>query len=61
LGAKKLIVVQFWHPHCPHCQAIKPVFNELAGEYWNEKFTKLNIVDSTENEQDEQLAAANIV
>ena len=52
LGAKKLVVVQFWHPHCPHCQAIKPVYNELAGEYGDKlKFTKLNVVDSTENEQ----------
>jgi len=33
LGAKKLVVVQFWHPHCSHCQAIKPVYAELAGEY----------------------------
>jgi thioredoxin 1 len=52
LGAKKLVVVQFWHPHCPHCQAIKPVYDELAGEYEDKlKFTKLNVVDSTENEQ----------
>jgi thiol-disulfide isomerase/thioredoxin len=51
LGANKLVVVQFWHPHCPHCQAIKPVYNELAGEYGDKlKFTKLNVVDSTENE-----------
>ncbi|PVX26090.1 MAG: thiol reductase thioredoxin [Candidatus Bathyarchaeum sp.] len=52
LEAKKLVVVQFWHPLCPHCQAIKPVYNELAAEYKDRlKFTKLNVVDSTENKE----------
>jgi len=52
LEAKKLVVVEFWHPFCPHCQAIKPVYGELAIEYGAKlKFTKLNVVDSTENEQ----------
>jgi len=32
LEAKKLVVVQFWHPFCSHCQAIKPVYDELAAE-----------------------------
>ncbi|MCW4017047.1 MAG: thioredoxin [Candidatus Bathyarchaeota archaeon] len=51
LEAKKLVVVQFWHPFCSHCQAIKPVYDELAGEYKGKlKFTKLNVVDSIENE-----------
>ena len=52
LETKKLVVVQFWHPLCPHCQAIKPVYDELAAEYGNKlKFTKFNVVDSTENEK----------
>ena len=49
LGAKKLVIVPFWHPHCHHCQAIKPVYDELAGEYRDKlNFTKLNDVGSNE-------------
>lgn len=52
LEEKKLVVVQFWHPFCSHCQAIKPVYDELAAEYGDKlKFTKLNVVDSPENEK----------
>lgn len=52
LKAKKLVVVEFWSPHCPHCHAIKPVYDELALEYGNKlKFTKLNVMDSPENQQ----------
>lgn len=52
LEEKKLVVVQFWHPFGPHCQAIKPVYDELAAEYGDKlKFTKLNVVDSPENEK----------
>jgi len=47
-----LFVVQFWHPFCSHCQAIKPVYDELAVEYGDKlKFIKLNVVDSIENEK----------
>jgi thioredoxin 1 len=52
LEAKKLVVVQFWSPYCPHCRAIKPVYDELAIEYGEKlKFTKLNVMDSPENQQ----------
>jgi thioredoxin 1 len=52
LEAKKLVVVQFWSPHCPHCRAIQPVYDELAIEYGDKlTFTKLNVVDSPENQQ----------
>ncbi len=52
LEEKQLVVVQFWHPFCPHCQAIKPVYDELAIEYGDKlKFIKLNVVDSIENEK----------
>ena len=40
------------HPFCPHLQAIKPVYDELAVEYEDKlKFIKLNVVDSIENEK----------
>jgi thioredoxin-like negative regulator of GroEL len=52
LEAKKLVVVQFWSPHCPHCRAIQPVYDQLAIEYGDKlKFTEPNVVDSPENQQ----------
>lgn len=52
LETKKLVVVEFWHPFCSHCQAIKPVYDELAEEYKDKmKFTKLNVVSSPENQK----------
>jgi thioredoxin 1 len=52
LEAKKLVVVEFWSSYCPHCQAIKPVYDELAIEYGDKlRFTKLNVIDSPENQQ----------
>jgi thioredoxin 1 len=52
LEAKRLVVVQFWSPHCPHCQVIKPVYDELAIEYGDKlKFIKLNVLDSPGNQQ----------
>ena len=52
LEAKKLVVVEFWHPQCRHCQAVEPVFDELAAEYGDKlHFTKLNVVDNAENTQ----------
>ena len=52
LEAKKLVVVQFWSPYCPHCRAVKPVYDELAAEYGDKlKFTKINVADNPENQQ----------
>ena len=52
LEAKKLTVVEFWHQQCPHCQTIEPVYDELSEEYGSKlKFTKLNVLDSPENQQ----------
>ena len=51
-GKKKLVVVQFRSPYCSHCQAIKPFYDELPIEYGDKvKLTKLNVVDSPENQQ----------
>ena len=52
LEAKKLTVVEFWHQQCPHCQTIEPVYDELSEEDGSKmKFTKLNVLDSPENQQ----------
>ena len=48
-----MVVVQFLHPFCPHRQAIKPVYDELAVVEYEDKlkFIKLNVVDNIENEK----------
>lgn len=52
LESKKLVVVEFWHQECPHCMAIKPIVDELSLEYGDKlKFTRLNVMDSPENQQ----------
>jgi thioredoxin 1 len=52
LKAKQLTVVEFWHQQCPHCQTVEPIYDELSEEYGSKlKFTKLNVLDSPENQQ----------
>jgi thioredoxin-like negative regulator of GroEL len=50
LMSKELVLVEFWHPTCPFCRALEPVFSELADEYKDKvKFAKLNILESLDN------------
>jgi len=52
MRAWKLVVVEFWHQHCPHCRAIEPVYDELSLEYGDKlRFTRLNVMDTPENQQ----------
>ncbi|MCZ2807965.1 MAG: thioredoxin domain-containing protein [Candidatus Bathyarchaeota archaeon] len=32
MESKKRVLVEFWHQYCPHCRAIKPVYDELSTE-----------------------------
>ncbi len=55
LESKRLVLVEFWHPQCPYCRMIEPVYTELAEEYAGKlKFAKFNVL---ENQQNEVLAA----
>ena len=52
LESKKLVLVEFWSPQCPHCRMIAPVYNELSEEYGDKlKFAKLNVIESQENQE----------
>lgn len=52
LKSKKLVLVEFWSPQCPHCRMIEPVYNELSKEYVDKlKFAKLNVIESQSNQE----------
>jgi len=52
LESKELVVVEFWHPQCPHCKTLEPVYAELSKEYAGKlKFAKLNVLKSQENQE----------
>jgi thioredoxin 1 len=52
LESKELVVVEFWHPQCPYCKALKPVYAELSKEYKGKlKFAKLNVLKSQKNQE----------
>lgn len=44
LGSNVLTAVDFWAPWCPWCMKLRPVFEELAGQYAGKiKFAKVNV------------------
>jgi thioredoxin 1 len=50
--SEELVVVEFWHPECPYCRMLEPVYTELAREYAGRlKFAKLNVLESQENQE----------
>ena len=52
LESKELVVVEFWHPQCPYCKTLEPVYAELSKEYAVKlKFTKFNVLESQENQE----------
>jgi len=52
LKSKELVVVEFWHPQCPFCKVIDPIFAELAAEYAGRlKFVKFNVLESPQNRE----------
>ncbi len=52
LQSDTLVLVDFWHEHCPWCKRLEPIYDETAKEYRNKvKFTKLNVLKTPENQQ----------
>lgn len=46
LNSDQPVLVDFWATWCGPCRAVAPVIEELAGEYENVKFGKLDIDSS---------------
>lgn len=52
LESKELVVVEFWHPQCPYCRVLEPVYVELSKEYASKlKFAKFNVLENPENQE----------
>ncbi|MGB9133979.1 MAG: thioredoxin family protein [Candidatus Bathyarchaeia archaeon] len=52
LESKELVLVEFWHPQCPHCLVLDPVYAELAKEYTGKlKFAKFDVMETQENQE----------
>jgi thioredoxin 1 len=52
LKSKELVVVKFWHPQCPYCKMLEPVYTELSKEYTSKlKFAKFNVLQDQENQE----------
>jgi len=52
LESKDLVVVEFWHPQCPYCKVLEPVYVELPKEYSSTlKFAKFNVSETPENQE----------
>ncbi len=47
-----LTAVDFWEKGCPWCNRFNQIYEKVASEYANKvKFAKLNIKESTENQE----------
>lgn len=47
-----LVLVDFWHQRCSWCVILNPIIEEISSEYRDRvKFTKLDVMDSRENQE----------
>ncbi len=47
-----LVIVDFWHKHCPWCKRLEPVFIDVSEEYKDRvKFTKIDVLENPKNQE----------
>lgn len=47
-----IVLVEFWHPRCPWCRQMIPIYEEISNEYPSRmKFMRLNVLESQDNRQ----------
>jgi len=47
-----LTVVYFWHDHCPWCQRLNPIFNEVSKEFKEKiRFLRMNVLEAPANKE----------
>ncbi|MCK4478659.1 thioredoxin [Candidatus Bathyarchaeota archaeon] len=52
LDSNDLIIVEFWHPQCPYCKMVKPVYVELPKELVGKlKFAKFDVMKNLESQE----------
>jgi thioredoxin 1 len=52
LESKELVLVEFWHPQCPYCRVLDPIYDDLAREYTGKlRFARFNVMESPENQE----------
>jgi len=52
LESKELVLVEFWHPQCPYCRVLDPIYAELARDYAGKlRFAKFNVMESQDNQK----------
>jgi thioredoxin 1 len=52
LESKELVLVEFWHPQCPYCRVLDPIYSDLAREYTGKlRFARFNVMESPENQE----------
>ena len=52
LEAEKLVLVEFWHPQCPYCATLAPIYEDLAKEFAGKLvFTRINVLENQANQE----------
>ena len=52
LEADVLVIVDFWHEHCPWCKKLEPVFVDVSEEYKDRvRFARLNVLENPKNQE----------
>jgi thioredoxin-like negative regulator of GroEL len=51
LGAEKLVHVEFWHPQCPYCSMLAPIYVALAEYAGRLEFARVIVLERPANQE----------